>query len=69
MIDKNKGRLQRFIMTNEPLFSGDDDDDMMIIQGYHNNYEILKIGTQQFYALRREVYSLVLKSDDEEVAV
>ena len=67
MIDKNKGRLQRFIMTNEPLFStGDDEyDNAMLIQRYHNNYEILKIGTQHFYALRREVYSLVLKEDEE----
>ena len=64
MIDKNKGRLQRFIMTNEPLFgSGDEDDDAMLLHGYHNNYEVLKIGTRHFYALRREVYALVLKDD------
>ena len=66
MIDKNKGRLQRFIMTNEPLLGCDDEQDhMMLIDGYHKNYEILKIGTQQFYALRREVFSLVLKNDED----
>ena len=67
LIDKNKSRLQKFMVKNEALLRNPDNtelDNMQLIQRYHGNYVDLKLGQQQFYSLRRQVYALIQGSDD-----